>query len=257
MCQELRAFRQSIAGYAGHFDAQSLTPGQAGEVVGLCAEIEASAASIKALAAARAAEGNHWQLAGYRSPSEQLAAQAGMSPGAAKRALETGQRMANQPEVAAAALAGELSAEQAAAVSDGVAANPAKARELIDQAQRSSLPELNEAVARVKAECTDQEQRRRTRHARRSLRRWTDRDGALDARLYGHPEDGAVLWRMLDPVRRRLDLLHRQAGSPVETLDALDYDALMAIAAIAIGKDGELSMADLVQRCSPTSNPPL
>ena len=109
------------------FDAWSLTPDQAGEVVGLCAQIEASAAAIKALAAARSAEGNGWRFEGYRSPADQLARDSGMSPGAAKRALETGRRMADQPEVASAALAGELSLEQTAAVADGVAADPAKA----------------------------------------------------------------------------------------------------------------------------------
>src|ERR1700722_1892367 len=92
-----------------------------------------------------------------------------MSPAAAKRALETGRRLGEQPEVAAAALAGDLSLEQATAISDAVAANPAKAGELIDTAKRSSLPELNEAVAKVKAACGDQEQRRWERHAKRSL----------------------------------------------------------------------------------------
>src|SRR5882724_10252422 len=114
MCQGLRAVQQSIVAYAGQFDARGLSGAQAAEVVGLCAQIEASAASIKALAAARSAEANSWQQAGYRSASEQLADQAGMSPTAAKRALETGRRLADQPEVAAAALAGELSLEQAA-----------------------------------------------------------------------------------------------------------------------------------------------
>jgi hypothetical protein len=183
MCQGLRALRQSIATYAAQFDAQTLTAAQASDVVRLCAHIEASAASIKALAAARAAEGKNWQKDGYRSASEQLARQAGMSPAAAKRALETGRRLADQPEVAAAALAGELSLEQATAVSDGVAADPAKAKQLIDKAKRSSLPELNDEVAKVKAAASDQEQRRRDRHAKRSLRRWTDRDGALQAHL--------------------------------------------------------------------------
>ena len=246
MCQDLRALRQSMAAYAGQFDAPSLTPGQAGEVVGICAQIEASAASIKALAAARAAEGHEWERSGYRSPADQLADQAGMSPGAARRALETGRRMADQPEVAHAALSGELSLEQATAVSDGVAANPARAAELIDQARRSSLPELNEAVAKVKAESSDLEERRRARHARRSFRRWTDRNGALDAHLYGHPEDGALLWRALDPIRRRLNVLRREAGSPNQTFDALDYDALMAMASVAVGREGELSLADLI-----------
>ena len=63
-----------------------------------------------------------------------------MSPAAAKRALETGRRLAEQPEVAAAALAGALSLEQATAISDAVAADPAKAGELIDKAKRSSSP---------------------------------------------------------------------------------------------------------------------
>src|SRR5580704_15967627 len=236
MCQGLRAIQQSMTAYAGRFDARCLTAAQAGEVVGLCAQIEASAASIKALAAARSAETNGWQQGGYRSASDQLADQAGMSPSAAKRALDTGRRLADQPEVAAAALAGELSSEQAAAVSDGVAADPAQAAELIGKAQRSSLPELNEEVARVKAAAGDAEQRRRDRHAKRSLRRWTDREGALQAHLYGHPEDGARLWRMLDPIRRRLNVLRRQSGAANESLDALDYDAMMAMAAIATGR---------------------
>jgi hypothetical protein len=188
MCPGLRALQQSITTYASEFDARTLSAAQAGEVVRLCAQIEASAASIKALAAARSAEGNSWKHDGYRSPSEQLADQAGMSPATAKRALETGRRLADQPEVAAAALAGHLSLEQTTAISDGVAADPAQARALIDKAQRSSLPELNEEVARVKAASSDPEQRRRDRHAKRSLRRWTDRDGALQAHLYGHPE---------------------------------------------------------------------
>ena len=63
MCQGLRALQQSMTTYAGRFDARRLTAAQADEVVGLCAQIEASAASIKALAAARSAETNSWQHA--------------------------------------------------------------------------------------------------------------------------------------------------------------------------------------------------
>jgi hypothetical protein len=198
------------------------------------------------LAAARSSEGNGWRLEGFRSPSDQLAHDAAMSPAAAKRALETGRRMADQPEVASAALAGELSLEQTAAVSDGVAADPAKAGELIDKAKRTSLPELNEEVAKIKAACTDQEDRWRAVHTKRSFRRWTDREGAFHAHVYGHPEDGARLWRMLDPIRRRLNILRRESGSLSDALDALDYDAVMTIATIAAGKDGELGLTDLL-----------
>ncbi|MBO0747184.1 MAG: DUF222 domain-containing protein [Acidimicrobiaceae bacterium] len=225
-----------------------MTPGEAGEVLQLCARLEASVASIKALAAARAAEGDGWRHDGFRSPADQLAHQARMSPAAARRALETGRRMSDQPEVASVALAGELSLEQAAAVTDGVAADPGKASELIDTARHASLPELNEAVAKVKAACVDLEARRKQVHSKRCFRRWTDRDGAGQAHLYGHPENLAGLWRVLDPIRRRLNVLRRQAGMSNETLDALDYDALMALASIAAGKTtNDLQLSDLLE----------
>lgn len=249
MTDELSCLRQSILTYAKAFDPASLNPSQAQQVVWLCAQIEASVSSMKALAAARAADGNGWQHLGYRSPADHLADQTGTTAASARRTLESGRRMAGQPLVARAALAGELSAEQAGAVSDGVAVDPARAAELIDLAQRSSFSELNEHVAKVKADHADLEAQRRARHARRSLRRWTDRDGALNARLYGHPEDGALMWRMLDPVRRRLNLLRREpdtsSDSP-DSLDNLDYDALMTIVGAAVGKERDLSLGELV-----------
>ena len=247
MCQGLRALQKSIVEYAAGFDAKALTPAQADEVVRLAAQIEASVGSIKSLAAARSAESDSWRREGYRSAAEKLADQAGMSPGAARRAMDAGQRLAEQPEVAAAALAGDLSMEQAAAVSDGVAANPSSARALIEKAKNSSMPELNNEVANVKAAHCDQDDRRRERHTRRSMRRQTDRDGALQGHIFGHPEDGMKIWRMLDPIRRRLIVHRRQAGGPVESLDSLDYDALVLLAEIAAGKDGELKLADLLQ----------
>ena len=246
MCQELRALRQSIAGFARGFDAAALSPGDAAAVAKLAAQIEASAASVKALAAARAAEGKGWQQAGYRSPSEQLSDLAGMSPTNAKRALDTGRRLAEQPEVASAALAGELSLEQAAAVSEGVAADPSASQQLLEKARNSSIAELNNEVAKVKAAHTDPEERRQDIQKKRALRRWPDRDGAFQGHMYGHPEHGARLWRMIDPVRRRLNQMRRQAGLPIETFDQLDYDALIEIASILTGVDGELCLRDLL-----------
>ncbi|HTW08298.1 MAG TPA: DUF222 domain-containing protein [Acidimicrobiales bacterium] len=232
--------------YASVLDARALTPAQAGDVVRLCSQIEASAAALKAMVAACAAESGRWQHDGYRSAADELAHQAGMSPSSAKRTLEAGQRMAGQPEVAAAALAGELSLEQAAAVADGVAADRTKAVELVERAKRSSLSELNEEVARVKAANSDPEQRHKALHAKRSLRRWTDRDGAMQAHLYGHPEDGARLWRVLDPLRRRIIMLRRGREGPTDAIDAIDYDAMMTLASVASGHDGELGLADLL-----------
>lgn len=245
MCRQLEGLRQSIAELATGFDARTMLPSEAGAVLRVCGQIEASITTIKALASARLAEGTAWQGEGFRSPAEHLAKLSGMSPSSARRLLETGRRLADQPEVAAAGLAGELSVEKTAAVADGTSANPAKAGELIDKAKSSTLPELQEEVARAKAEVVDLEARRRAIHAKRSFRRWTDSDGAFHARFDGNPEDGVALWRMLDPIRRRLVVLRRQAETGSESLDALDYDALMVIASAAVGADSELSTPDL------------
>lgn len=245
MCSRLRDLQNSVVAYAGQFDAQALTAAQAEQVVELCARIEASAASVKALAAARAAEGAQWKTDGFRSAADHLAHQAGMSPTAAKRLLETGRRLAHQPELAREALSGELSIEQASAVADGVAADPSASRHLIDRAKHGSLPELNEEVSRVKAANDDPEVRRQALHAKRSFRSWTDRDGFFHAHLVGHPEDGAQLWRMLDPIRRRLHALAHESGTDV-ALDALDYDALHSLASLATGEPGPLTSADLI-----------
>jgi hypothetical protein len=251
MFLELDAVRKSIVDLGLRFDPHALTPLEAGEVMRTCSQIEASVASIKALAAARLSEGMSWQQEGYRSPAHQLADQAGMSPSAAKRALETGRRMSNQPDVAHAALAGELSPEQAAAVSDGAATN-----ELIEKAKQMSVPELHEEVARTKAASTDPEARRRVIYSKRSFRRWTDREGAFQAHLYGLPEDGAGVWRMLDPLRRRLNCLRRTDSSPNESgsarprsndsFEALDYDALVTLAQVAMGQDSQITFLDLL-----------
>ena len=246
MCRELSALQQSIADYAARFDVDSLVPSQAGEIVRACSRIEASISAIKALAVAKSAEGMAWKKQGYRSAADKLAQETGISPGAARRTVQTGERMTKQPDVAQAALAGELSAEQAEAVSDGVAANPDKAKELVKKAKELSLPELNEEVARTKAAATDLEARRKAIHSKRSLRRWTDREGGFHAHLYGNPETGIGLSRIIDPIRRRLVALRNAGDQPRESFEAIEHDALMIIAATAAGQDSELSITDLL-----------
>jgi len=246
MCEQLDALNAAVVAYARGFDPRAITPSQAGRVVESCTRMEASISAMKALAAARYAESDDWKQQGCRSAADAYAGKAGMTASAARRSLETGRRMANQPDVAGAALAGELTPAQAEAVSDGVAADASKASELIERARTTSLTELNDTVATIKAAASDADDARRRLRAKRSLRRWTDRDGACHAHLYGLPEDGARLWRTLDPLRRRLNLLHRQCNVERESFEALDYDALITLAAIATGSEqAELSFADL------------
>ncbi len=245
MCTELRALRQAITDWARAFDPAGLTPQQAAVVVQDCATLESSIAAVKALAAARASESRAWEREGFRSASDQLAALTGTSSGAARRTLDTGRRMAEQPDVAQAALAGAISPAQAAVIAEGVEADPSQASGLLQQASHTSLQELTDTVAKVKAAASDPEERRRRLHARRCLRRWSDVEGALQVRLVGHPEDGVTLWKAIEPIRRRLIILRRGVQEN-EVLPALDYDALMILASAATGTPAEIPLRDLI-----------
>ena len=247
MCRELDALSKAVAAFAKGFDAHALSPAQAGTVMRACARMEASLASVKALAAARHSDCDAWKFEGFRSPSDQLATHTGMTPSHARRLLDTGRRLAAQPDVAHAALAGDLSIEQAGLVSEAAAAAPARTHELIERARRCTMSDLQEEVTRIRAANCDLEARRRAIHAKRSFRRWTDSDGAFNARIYGLPEDGALLFQALDPIRRRLIIKHREErpDQPNEPLDALDYDAALVLAATAVGAPAELSPEQL------------
>lgn len=246
MCDNLEAITTSLTRYAGTFEPAALDATQAARTVALCAKIEASAAAIKALAATRHAQSGSWRKEGFRSAAEQLARRTGTSCVTARRTIDTGRRMSEQPQIARAALEGTLSPEQTAAVASGVEANPSKTAELLEAAASYSLSELHEKVVSIKSAVSDPEEHLKRLAARRGLRRWVDHEGALQAHLQGLPQHGAQLWQVLDPIRRRLMIL-RQSTAPSEPLQALDYDALMLIAAIASGDRGELDLCDLVQ----------
>jgi hypothetical protein len=247
MCRELEALRQSVCDYARSFDAGALIPAQAAAVVQACSAMESSMSAVKALAAAVVEAGGSWKGQGYRSPEEQLADWTGTGTSSARRSLEAGRRMAQQPEVAHAALAGRLSPEQTALVADGAAANGSKARELIERAHQSSLGELRNQVAQIKADACDQEARRQRIHAARKLRRYRDADGVWHLFASGNVEDGIGIARLLEPIRQRLDRLRRDRGDARQTYEQLDYDALVQLSEIAAGRDGELTLADLVE----------
>ena len=67
MCERLAALRAAMATYAAAFDASVLSVADAALARDHAAAIEAMAATVKALAAARAADGDRWRQDGQRS----------------------------------------------------------------------------------------------------------------------------------------------------------------------------------------------
>src|SRR5919202_2364407 len=210
MCDRLVELREGMARYAAGFDAAVLNVAQVEQVVRLAVAIEGVAATLKALAATRLVSVGSLR-GGERSVAHHLARVGGTSVAEARGVVETGKRLEALPEVAGAARAGELSPRQSAVVADAAAADPGAKGRLLELAGRSSLAELREECARIKAAaCPDLEARRRAIHEGRYLRSYTDAEGAWNLRMRHNPEVGAQVMAVLEPVR---DRLFRQARS--------------------------------------------
>src|SRR5579872_6909715 len=103
MCEELSLLRKAVVRYTARFEPSALRASDAARVVSEAALLEASISTLKALAAARAAEAGNWKKDGHRSAAEALAHGTGTSVSSAKEVLEVGRRLLDQPEVDAAA----------------------------------------------------------------------------------------------------------------------------------------------------------
>lgn len=230
MCHELAQPRDSMSEYARGFDASLLSGADAAAVVSFAGRIERMAATVKGLAAARSAEAGIWRDAGDRSAAHHLARTSGTSVGQAADVLETARRLAGLSDVAAAARAGALSAQHACAVAVAAAADPASEARLVSMAATSSLAELREECARVRAAVRpDPEAHRKAIHDARFLRTHTDADGAWHLHLRDNPEVGAEIMAAIDPIRDRLFREARARGVH-EPSEAYAADALAELA---------------------------
>jgi hypothetical protein len=230
MCDTLAELGDGLRRYAARFEPAVLSAADAQRKVELAASIEGMAAAVKALAAARVAEGAAWRGGGDRSAAHHLARVTGSSLSQAVEAMETGRRLESVPVVAAAARSGTLSSQQTAVLADAAAVDPASEARLLEAAQGSSLGELRRECARVKAAAVpDPELRRAWIHRRRYLRSYVDGEGAWNLRMRDNPEVGARVMAALEPLRDRLFRAARKEGRR-EPLEAYAADALAELA---------------------------
>ena len=200
-------------------------------LVELAARGERLCGALKSLAARRVSESNAWRAQGERTAAHWLARNTGTSVGQAVTTLETAARLRELPALDAAFRAGAISPAQANEIASAAAADPAAQRELLD-ATDEGIAGLRERCRRVKAaSAPDEAARHEAIRRTRSLRHWTDPDGAF--RLHGRllPEDGAELLAALEPLRARIFTDARAAGRREP------HDAYLADALVALGRD--------------------
>ena len=230
MCERLTELTTAMRAYAARFDASSLTCADAAVVVKQASAVEHMAATVKALAAARAAETNTWKTGGYRSAEEHLAQTTGTTVAGARDTLALGARLANQPQVAAAARRGEISPTQASVIADAVAADPTAEETLVAAAAAGgSVAELKNQAAEVKAGVIDRDAMREAIHRRRRFRNWTDANGESFLAGRGLPEDCAQIMAAIETRANQLLEQARREGRR-EPFEAYQFDALVELA---------------------------
>lgn len=192
-------------------------------------ELENFAAAGRTLAARRIEETQAWYGSGYRKPSEWVAARSGVTLGSAIATLDTGRRLQELPATRDAFLSGELSAHQAQEIAAAAAEDPSAEASLLDLARKESVNTLRRECRQVIAAASRDADADERIHRSRSLRFWTDPDGAvrLDGRFT--PDAGA---RLIAAVKARAKELLDQAikAGSRERRDCYSADALVALA---------------------------
>ncbi len=190
--------REAMASCAAAFDPSVLSPADAASVVRDAAAIEHMAATVKALAAARAADSGQWRRDGALSPAHALARETGTSVAAARSALDTAAKLADMPVLDAAARRGEVSPAQAAPIAEAASKDPGAETRLVAKAKRSSLGELRDECARTAAAAEpDDAARHEAIRRSRYLRRRRCADGAGELTYRSTLDDVAEIWSIV------------------------------------------------------------
>ncbi len=224
--------RTELADLAAGFDAGILTASEAAAVVCEATAIINLAAGVRMAAATRVAQSGAWRHRGHRTAAEWLASVTKCSVAEAISVLETAEHLPDCPGVEAKVRSGELTGQQAHAISKAVAADPASESKLLDTAKTDGISKLRErcrAVEHAAASAADERARYDKIRRERFLRHWTDDDGAF--RLAGKltPEAGAKLVGALAPFEKAAFDQARHDGRH-ESPDAYRADALEALA---------------------------
>ena len=224
---------EQIADAAGRFAAEFDPACWSGDDAARLAEVAASGerffATIKVLAARRAAATGCWARASGAASAEQwLATISGSTEGAARGQLMTASRLDALPATADAMRAGRLSVGQAVQVTSAAAVDPNAEQHLLDVADRSGMRELRAEKERVIAAATDEARSHELAVRERHLRTWT-RGLATHGSFSGPTEQVAAVLDTLAPLERKRFETARANGQH-ESRDAYRFDALVALA---------------------------
>jgi Domain of unknown function (DUF222) len=227
---DVQSYEQTLAQLCAAVDPASIPLRDAVAVYEAAARMEKLAAGLRLRMAARAEASKAWRLAGYRSAAEWLARVAGTSTGVAHAELAASERLDQLPGTTDALRHGTLSAVQATVIADAAAADPSAENRLVVKASRGTVRELREDCARVKAAADPDAEAHHARICReRSVRTFTDHEGAWNLHARGPVEAGAKVMAALQPLVDEVFTEARGEGRR-ESPEAYGFDALVRLA---------------------------
>ncbi|MGN6694849.1 MAG: DUF222 domain-containing protein [Aquihabitans sp.] len=215
---------------AGTVDPEVMTGVQAAEALEDLAVADKAVAGTLLFLALKVARTNAWQGQGFRSPADWLASKVGCSVAEAKRQLGTAEKAEDLPKTKEAIKNGDLSPDQADAVTDGASADPGAEEDLLASAAHDTHKDLRDKAAKARAAATSDEERERRIRRNRGIRRGTDREGAFWARFYGPGVSSALFEEMIRPFEELIFRQHRAAGIR-STYEQRSFDAFFAMLA--------------------------
>ena len=228
------ALRDHALRMALEADPALMTGEQAARAVEDLAVAEKAVAGTMLFLALRVAKTSAWQGRGFKTAADWLASVAGISVHEAQRHLGTARKAENLEKTKKAMREGKVSPDQADAVTDAATADPAAEDDLLDLAERDTTKNLRDEAARRKAAATDSAARERRIRRERSVRRYTDRDGAFHLHLRGPAADGARIEALLRPFEEQAFRTGRTDGVR-DTFENRSYDAFLGL--LGLGPD--------------------
>ena len=181
------------------------------------AEIVKMATSLKLSLTASISVSGACREVGHRNAASLVAELEGIPVGAAGAVVATANRLKECPEADDAMRKGQLSEAQARLITAAAILAPDREGDLVESATTKSITELSDDCRRVRASSAkaDPMATYRRIHEARSLRQWTDEEGALCLQGRFTPDVGAKVAASIEAVAGELFETARKAGSRV------------------------------------------
>jgi hypothetical protein len=187
-------------------DPASWSAAQAEALVASSVRLGNMAGHLGAVGATQVGRTGAHRHRGDRTEAHHLARVSGVGVGAAKTVLATVDRLATLDATRTSLERGELSARQAAAITEAASVDPTAEVRLLRMARARSIGQLEDECARVRAAAAPDDEADRHRRARSERGCWrrTNRDGSAEIRYRSSSDEVAEAWAAINAFRERI-----------------------------------------------------